>query len=112
MRVGGRGGDVLSSGVAFDLTSLAGRYVANLVLVQCSEISENPTPLRHIGTRISFTLILGHIYEIANIAAFLDFKIVPSDVLLPHNAFYDGFTAAKILVPIGEVEQYLDYVFD
>ena len=84
--------------------------MANSDPVQCSEISENPTPLIHIGTRISFTLISGHLYEIANIAAFLDFTTVPSDLLLPHNAFYD-FTAAKILPQIAEVEQNFERFF-
>ena len=78
-------GDMLSTSVAFNLSSYAGVNVANSDPVHCGEISEKTTSFAHRGTRISFTLILGHIYEIANSASFLIFKTIPQDVVLPHT---------------------------
>ena len=111
-RVVGLGGDILSTRVGFDIASYAGGNVANSDSVQRSEISAKPAQFARIGTRISFTLMAGHSYDISNSAAFLDFKIVPPDVLLPHFSSCDDFTDAKMLALIGEVQHYFERCYD
>ena len=75
--------------------------MANSDFVQHRDISEHPIPLTHIGTWISFTLITEHRHHTANSTDFLDFNIIPPDVLLLHYAFYDDSADARILMLNG-----------
>ena len=93
----GLGGEVFSTCVPFNCASHTCGYVANSDVMQCSYKSENPTPFIHIGTPISLPLIVGYSHNIANITAFLNFKILPHDMLLLHSSSCDCFTVAKIL---------------
>ena len=102
----GLGGDVVSTGITFDLQSDVGGNVANLDSVQRTEISANPVQFARRCPRISLPLEEGHSWDISNNTVLLAFKILPPDVLLPLYAFYYDFADAIILPPIGEVEQY------
>ena len=91
---------MLSSGVPFGIALYVEGNMNNLDAEPRNDISAKPSQFAHIATWISFLLIVGQGWDIANSAAILDLKIVPSDLLLTHYASSDCITDARILALI------------
>ena len=87
-------GDVMPVDITFDLVSYTPGNVANSDSVQHSDISENPITFVSIGTRISFSLTIGHNCDSANSTPFHIFTILPLYLLLSHCASYNDFADA------------------
>ena len=84
VRVVGLCGDILSIVITLDFVSYARENVANSDTMQRSDIPAKSTSFTHIGTLLSFSLMTGHPYDIANCTTFLIITILPLDMLLSH----------------------------